>query len=595
MKICPFSPAAIFGFAAFHVYALLLLLGSRFAPLPLLAFVLVCAIAPFLPSFGFFLPVVSRGKRGEQGVALTFDDGPDPAFTPRLLDLLDRHGVRATFFVTGGNAARHPAIVRDTLARGHAIGNHSYRHLPWLMLKGMRTLRREVQAAQSVLGRFGIVPLAFRPPVGITNPHLWRVLLEQGMYCVNFSCRAGDMGNRRIARLASRVLKKVAPGDIIALHDVAPPRASADLLLGEFDALIRGLKQKGLDVVPLARLIGREVMVREATPEERLPAALFYDTLAADYDAEQFNSAVSIAKRAEYALFQAQLPRLFTGADRVLEIGAGTGIFTLPIARHCREVVAVDVSSRMLEILKRKAITERLVNIRTLTGNAETLDLEGRYSLACGFSALYYLADLPAFLKCLARHLEPGGILYFITTRRSLFGLFTQIGNAARQGVWLKAHSRREITAMLAAAGFEEIRVSSNLLKSWPFDGMLLEVAARRGRALPEAAGRLEDRTSGGYNEKSITWGRSGSMTVKDQLKKIIIEGINLEEMRPEDIVDSAPLFGEGLGLDSLDAVELVVLIQKHFGVEIKDMEEGREAFRSIDTLAAFVEERYRG
>jgi acyl carrier protein len=87
-------------------------------------------------------------------------------------------------------------------------------------------------------------------------------------------------------------------------------------------------------------------------------------------------------------------------------------------------------------------------------------------------------------------------------------------------------------------------------------------------------------------------------MTVKEQLKRIIIEGINLEEVRPEQIVDSAPLFGEGLGglgLDSLDAVELVVLIQKHFGIEIKDMEEGREAFRSIDSLAAFVEERRRG
>jgi acyl carrier protein len=84
-------------------------------------------------------------------------------------------------------------------------------------------------------------------------------------------------------------------------------------------------------------------------------------------------------------------------------------------------------------------------------------------------------------------------------------------------------------------------------------------------------------------------------MTVKEQLKKIIIEGINLEEVRPEDIVDAAPLFGDGLRLDSLDAVELVVLIQKHFGIEIKDMEEGREAFRSIDSLAAFVEERRRG
>ncbi len=264
--IRPLSPATIFGFGAFHVFAVLLLLDSRLAPLPLLAFLLACAIAPFLPGIGFYLPIVSRGKQGERGVALTFDDGPDPEITPRLLDLLERHGVCATFFVTGERAARHPGIIREILSRGHSIGNHSFSHMPLLMLKGMRTLRREVKAAQSVLGLFGIVPLAFRPPVGVTNPHLWRVLLEQGMYCVNFSCRAGDMGNLRIARLAARVLKKVSPGDIVALHDVAPPRASAEHLLGEFEALIRGLKKKGLDIVPLARLIGKEVMQRGAEP-----------------------------------------------------------------------------------------------------------------------------------------------------------------------------------------------------------------------------------------------------------------------------------------------------------------------------------------
>jgi acyl carrier protein len=81
-------------------------------------------------------------------------------------------------------------------------------------------------------------------------------------------------------------------------------------------------------------------------------------------------------------------------------------------------------------------------------------------------------------------------------------------------------------------------------------------------------------------------------MTIKEQLKKIIIEELNLEEISPEDIEDDAPLFGEGLGLDSLDAVEIVVLLEKHFGVEVKSLDEGREAFRSISTLAAYIEER---
>jgi len=79
---------------------------------------------------------------------------------------------------------------------------------------------------------------------------------------------------------------------------------------------------------------------------------------------------------------------------------------------------------------------------------------------------------------------------------------------------------------------------------------------------------------------------------IKQQLKQMIIEDLKLPDLRPQDIDDDAPLFEDGLGLDSLDAVELVVLIQKHFGVQIADMEEGREAFQSIAALARFVETR---
>ena len=478
--ICPLSPAHFAGLTAFLLSAILLFVEPRTAPLPLLAFLLACAVAPFFPRVSFYLPIIGRGKPGEKGVALTFDDGPDPEVTPLLLDLLDRHSVSATFFVTGERAARHPFLLRDILSRGHTIGNHSYHHFPFLMLKGMRTLRREIESTQSVLAGFGVVPLAFRPPVGITNPCLRRVLLEHGMYCVNYSCRAVDIGNRRIGRLSETVLKAVSPGDIVALHDIAPRNAGTERLIAGFDALLRGLKEKGLEVVPLGRLIGKEIMRKEGSPGEAHPAALFYDGLAAGYDREQFCSPVAIVRKTEYALFEARLPSLFSPSDRVLEIGAGTGIFTLAIARRCREVTAVDISANMLEILKGKAAREGIGNIRTIAGNAETTDLGGPYTVACAFSSLEYLTDLGAFFRRLANHIEPGGTLYFITARRSLFRLFAQIGNAMRQGMWLKAHSRREIEAILSASGFEKIRIGSHLFKFWVAGGILLEAVARR-------------------------------------------------------------------------------------------------------------------
>lgn len=477
--LVPLAPAHLMALAAFQLAAVLLLLDPRLAAAPLLLFVAACMVAPMFPRLSFYLPIISRGRRGATGVALTFDDGPDPRVTPAVLDLLDRHGIKAAFFVIGAKAAHHPDLVRAILARGHAVGNHSQTHPPFLMLQGKRAIAREVGEAQAALLPCGVVPLAFRPPVGITNPDLWRVLLAQGMFCVNFSCRAPDLGNRRVPGLARRILGKARARDIILLHDTAPHRVTVDQLLAEFEALIQGLGRKGLAIQPLADLIGREIMAAEP-PGEQHPARMFYDGLAERYDQEQFCSGVSRSRRAEQALCAARLPGLFTGAERVLEIGAGTGIFTLDLARHCREVVAVDVSPRMLAILQRKAEAAGIGNIRPVLGDIESLELEGGFDAVCAFSALEYIADLPGLLRRLAPRMRPGATVYFITARRSLFRLVIQLGNAMRQGIWLKARSRRGMAAMLAEAGFEPIAIGTHLMKSWLCRGMLLEVVARR-------------------------------------------------------------------------------------------------------------------
>ncbi|MCX5837805.1 MAG: polysaccharide deacetylase family protein [Deltaproteobacteria bacterium] len=262
------SPAFLAGMMAFLASSLMLFIRPALVIVPLGVFVLLCLVAPFFPGVGFFLPVISRRKTGRRAVALTFDDGPDPNVTPRLLDLLRRHGVQATFFVAGASAERHPELIRGILSRGHTLGNHSYHHDPLLMLRSRAKLQEEVARTQDVLSAFAVRPLTFRPPVGITNPRLPGVLGALGMYCVTFSCRAFDRGNRRIARLAAIILKKVRPGDILLLHDVSPRGGEGiEEWLAEMEQIVSGLKLQGYKILPLHELIDRPVMERLSTSE----------------------------------------------------------------------------------------------------------------------------------------------------------------------------------------------------------------------------------------------------------------------------------------------------------------------------------------
>jgi peptidoglycan/xylan/chitin deacetylase (PgdA/CDA1 family) len=180
------------------------------------------------------------------------------------MDLLDKYSVKATFFVSGVNALSYPEIIREIIARGHTIGNHSFHHNPFVMLRSYNYLYQEIFRAQEVLKKMGIQTLIFRPPVGIINPKLSPILDKLGMFCVTFSCRAFDAGNRRVKNLGSIILKKVKADDIILLHDVLP-RSKEDcvILLSEIEAILSGLTVKGLKIVPLSTLISREVMIME--------------------------------------------------------------------------------------------------------------------------------------------------------------------------------------------------------------------------------------------------------------------------------------------------------------------------------------------
>ncbi len=226
------------------------------------------------PSHSFPFVVLSarckqRKSAQKRRISLTFDDGPDPLVTPRILEHLAAAGVPAVFFVTGERAARHPEL----------IGRSSRRDTMWATIRGTMTPcsctarcrpAREVAEAQRIFMEAGIRPRVFRPPVGITNPRLPVVLREADLICVTFSRRGADWGNRRVAGLAGRLLRGVRSGDILLLHDVSPPGSDgADRWLAEVGELLRGLRERSLGMVLLSDLIGQSVMERISGPGKK--------------------------------------------------------------------------------------------------------------------------------------------------------------------------------------------------------------------------------------------------------------------------------------------------------------------------------------
>lgn len=251
------SPAEKIGATALLLAAVLFFFKPGLAISVLLLFLLLCLAAPFFSCAGFFLPVICRGKAGTTAVALTFDDGPSPESTPVLLDLLARHGLHATFFVVGRKAAAHPELITDILDQGHSIGNHSLRHDPILMLRSAKTLQADIHDTQEILKGFGIHPYFFRPPAGISNPYLEKVLGREGLFAVNYSCRALDRGNRNIKNLAGKIIKKVRPGDIIMLHDLPPHQKQlSDYWQSELNLLFNELK-KNYTITALEKMTQR--------------------------------------------------------------------------------------------------------------------------------------------------------------------------------------------------------------------------------------------------------------------------------------------------------------------------------------------------
>jgi peptidoglycan/xylan/chitin deacetylase (PgdA/CDA1 family) len=185
---------------------------------------------------------------GANCVALTFDDGPDPVDTPKLLDLLREKNVKATFFVVGKRADQHPEIVRRAASEGHLIANHTWSHYSLFCFLTPSHLHTEIErGTESVRRSCGFRPRLFRSPVGLRHPLLRPYLKAAGLEYVSWTIRTRDTFTTNSGVLARRILNQTASGDIILLHDHL--RGGADAMLEALPRVIDELRERGFQFV----------------------------------------------------------------------------------------------------------------------------------------------------------------------------------------------------------------------------------------------------------------------------------------------------------------------------------------------------------
>lgn len=200
----------------------------------------------------------AAARRGE--VSLTFDDGPDPEVTPRVLDLLDAAGMRASFFVIGRRARAHPRLLAEIASRGHLVENHTETHPPLFACYTAGLLRREILPVQDLIATAtGSPPRLFRAPAGLRNPLLDWVLHSAGLRYVSWTRRGFDAVESNPAAIARRLLHGLAPGDILLLHDgrAHGPRGAGGgnpVVLAALPKVLAALADRGLRSVAIPAL-----------------------------------------------------------------------------------------------------------------------------------------------------------------------------------------------------------------------------------------------------------------------------------------------------------------------------------------------------
>jgi len=205
-------------------------------------------LGSFRIGMSFYFDVICKFSSKDQ-IVITFDDGPHETITPKVLEVLKKHNVKATFFCIGNKVEQHPELVKLAFDEGHLIANHSFCHKNMYGFYSSKAIRNDLCKCNDVIRNIiGVSPKFFRPPFGVTNPNMKRALKKYPLTAIGWSMRSLDTVNKDPLKLMER-LKRTRPGDIVLFHDRVE---NIDKVLDEY---LLFCKQQNWQIAPLDEMI----------------------------------------------------------------------------------------------------------------------------------------------------------------------------------------------------------------------------------------------------------------------------------------------------------------------------------------------------
>ncbi|MEO6254535.1 MAG: polysaccharide deacetylase family protein [Ferruginibacter sp.] len=198
----------------------------------------------------FFIPIVCKAETERKEIAISFDDGPAADHTPEILQVLKNENVKAAFFCIGNRIAGNEHILKQVQQEGHIIGNHSYSHHFWFDMYSAKKMQDDLKQMDQEMERVtGLKPKLFRPPYGVTNPHVKKAIIKGGYIPVGWSVRSMDTVIKDENKLLEKINSAIEPGAVFLFHD------TSKTALNVLPRFIKEVKKRGYNIIPLDKLL----------------------------------------------------------------------------------------------------------------------------------------------------------------------------------------------------------------------------------------------------------------------------------------------------------------------------------------------------